>query len=170
MKTVKISIEAEVLVVEYCSLKFMQNEEDFDGFNDSYYSCYGFETIQGLYVDDGDDNLIKAKGKYFKTREYFHDLFAADGEHPLPVRFLYKNRGEYRIDYEVSLEDDEEFDISKVQLVKSEREMPSVMPYFIIADYILYNGKKVDAEESIFDIDINGRHCSKCTITKEDLI
>jgi hypothetical protein len=47
------------------------------------------------------------------------------------------------LEYDIELEDDEEFDPKKLQLVKSDYEV-SFLPYGIITDYIIYDGKRID--------------------------
>jgi hypothetical protein len=65
----------------------------------------------------------------------------------------------------VQLEDDEDFDIKKVQLVKSEREI-ECCPYFILAHHILYDGKEVivNEEDEYLCTGIDGKYCSEYVI------
>lgn len=147
MKEVKITITGDVLGFDYCSQSLYNDEDDFFS---RYYCTYGWEKITGLYVDlpnetydfENYENLVKKKGKYVKTVEYFHDLFKEDGEHPLPVDVHTRVFYEQSADYIIKLEDDEEFDIKKLQLIKSDYEI-EICPYFILAEKILYDGKEV---------------------------
>ena len=59
-----------------------------------------------------------------------------------PFIFQLFDDNEYEYNYEIELEDDEEFDPKKLQLVKSDYEV-SFLPYGIIVDYIMYDGKKI---------------------------
>ena len=134
MKKVKIRIKGDLLVLDYCNVEL--------DFLDNYYCTCAWNSIEEMYVNDDEENVVKKKGKYVKTKEYFHDLFSEDGDHPLPVECHTKIYENVYADYEIRLEDDEEFDIKKVQLVKSDYECDA-FPYFIIACHILYDGKEV---------------------------
>ena len=174
MKEVKITIDATIRVVEYCSHKYEEEYENMeDAFFNEYYSTYGLTEIEGLYLDEVEDeymngnedvNLIKKKGKYVKTKNFFHDLFKEDGDHPLPVEIHVRDmhKGNY-VGYTIELEDDEEFDITKLQLVKSDYEH-ELFPYFIIADYIIYDGKEIGADAELWDYGIEGKYCNIETI------
>ena len=48
--------------------------------------------------------------------------------------------------YCLEIEDDEEFDIKKVQLVYSYNEIESLKD-FILAEKIMYDGKEIDVED-----------------------
>ncbi len=170
MKQVKITIVGTPVIVEYCSKSVMEESED--GFFGNYYMTVGWDNIEGLYVDvpentfdfEDYDNLVRKKGKYVKTVEYFHKLFAEDGNHPLPVELHARqsHSGE-SLDYIIELEDDEEFDIKKVQLIKSDYEI-ECLPYFILAEQILYDGKDVEVVNDngeYSDYSIDGKYCNE---------
>lgn len=151
MKQIKVTIKGQVLAMDYCSTKWYDEEED-NTFLDHFYITCGWESFEGLYVDDDFENdLIKQKGKYIKTKEFFHDLFSEEGDHPLPVECHTRSYYDIEVEYIIKLQDDEEFDIKKLQLVKSDYECPE-FPYFIIADYILYDGKEIRADEDLFEL------------------
>ena len=158
MKEVKIRIKGDLVIVDYCSHKVIDENiksgecDDEEGAFLSYYYVTGaWDKVEALYVNDNEDeNLIKAKGKYVKTREFFHKLFAEDGEHPLPVKIHYRYYYGQELEYIIELEDDEEFDIKKVQLVKSDYEI-SEFPYYILCQHILYNGKEIEANPDYND-------------------
>lgn len=118
-----------------------------------------------MYINgDEENNVIKQKGKYVKVRDYFHNLFAADSDHPLPVDLHMRTFAGYNdLTYTIELEDDEEFDIKKVQLVKSDYEIEQ-LPYYILAEKILYDGKEVYADDSYGDYCIAGRYCSEYVV------
>lgn len=157
MKQVKIKIVGDLLIFDYCSEKVMKediesgnSDTESEAFLSNYYVAGGWDTVEALYVDDNEEeNLVKKKGKYVKTREYFHELFKEDGEHPLPVQIHYKKYSSQELQYVIELQDDEEFDLKKVQLVKSDYEVQE-FPYFILCEKILYDGKDVEA-----DLDFN---------------
>lgn len=156
MKQVKITIEGTMLMCEYASFAGVLMNEEYD-FDSTYYSTNGWEKLEALYVnDDRSENLIKKKGKYIKAYDYFHDLFSEEGDHPLPVEVHLSDSpdggGEIiGLDYIIELEDDEEFDIKKVQLIKSDYEI-ECCPYFILAEKIKYNGKDVGLTEESSNI------------------
>ena len=146
----KITLKGTLVMIDYCSESLMLESED--SFLDNYYQTAGFLDWEdgGLFVNDDDENdLMKQKGKYVKTKEHFHELFKEDGEHPLPVILHTRHYRFVEADYIIEHED--EFDIKKVQLVKSDYEI-ECFPYLIIADYILYDGKKVDVEGDLYDL------------------
>lgn len=153
MKQVKVRITGTLVIVDYCSQKVISESEDFTS---NYYITGGWDSVDSLYVNDNEEeNLVKKKGKYVKTREYFHDLFKVDGEHPLPVEIHYKHYEDQELEYVIMLEDDEEFDIKKVQLVKSDYEI-ELFPYFILCDHILYDGKEIQSND---DYNAWGNYC-----------
>lgn len=143
MKQIKIKITGDIIALDYCA-QDLPEDEDFYG---NYYLVCGWNTVTGLYVDDSEDNAVKQKGKYVKTKEFFHDLFRVDGDQPLPVECHTRVYNEQEINYIIEIEDDDEFDIKKVQLVKSDYECDE-FPYFIVADYILYDGKEIHTDET----------------------
>ena len=145
MKTVKITILGDILAIDYCSTSLYDEDNDF--YNNYYLTC-GWDRLESLKVDDGEENLIKKKGKYVKTKEFFHEKMGPESDHPLPVEVHARTYCNVEIEYNIELEDDEEFDIKKVQLLKSIEFDTTELPYFIVADYILYDGKKVKTEDT----------------------
>ena len=151
MKEVKIRIKGDLVIVDYCSQNVIEQniengeaEDEETAFSCSYYATGAWDKLEALYVDGNEeDNLIKKKGKYIKTTNHFHQLFKEDGEHPLPVNIHYSDYTDVSLDYIIELEDDEEFDIKKVQLIKSEHEL-ELFPYFIVCEKIMYDGREVD--------------------------
>lgn len=143
MKQIKIKITGDIIALDYCT-QDLPEDEDFYG---NYYLTCGWNTVTGLYVNDSEDNVVKQKGKYVKTKKFFHHLFRKDGDHPLPVECHTRVYCEQEVEYNIRIEDDEEFDIKKVQLVKSDYECDE-FPYFIVADYILYDGKEIHTDET----------------------
>lgn len=159
MKQVKITIEGTIQICEYASTR--------DEFYDTFFSTLGWHTVNAIYLDDNENvNLIKKKGKYVKVKDYFHDLFSEEGSHPLPVEVhLRETHGSDRFSYIVELQDDEEFDIKKVQLIKSDYEI-YCCPYFILAHHILYDGREilVNEEDEYLTTGIDGRYYSEYVI------
>lgn len=136
MKEVKITIRGDLLALDYCNVEL--------DFNDEYYYACAWDKVEAMFIDgDEEVNVVKSKGKYVKTKEYFHNLFREDGDHPLPVECHTRTYYNIEADYVIELEDNEEFDIKKVQLVKSDYECDQ-FPYFILARHILYDGKEID--------------------------
>ena len=146
MKQVKLTIKGDIIALDYCSTTMYDEDNDFYS---CYYLCCGWSKLDEMYIDGNEEeNVIKKKGKYVKTKEFFHNLFKADGDHPLPVECHTRTYYNQEISYMIELEDDEEFDIKKVQLVKSDYECDE-FPYWIIADHILYNGKEICTDETM---------------------
>lgn len=166
MKQVTITINGTIEICEYCSRSLYGDYDDEEeAFWDNYYITNGWYEIDALYVNNNrDENLLNRKGKYVETSEYFHELFKEDGEHPLPVDMHFREtHDDNELDYVIELDDDEEFDIEKVQLIKSDGEIKYI-PNFILAQKILYNGKEVEADERYADYSIDGDMDNEVTI------
>lgn len=88
---------------------------------------------------EGPIAMNKQKGKYLKTNTLWEERISK----PFIFHLFDENDFEYEYCYTVELEDDEEFDPKKVQLVKSDYEV-SFLPYGIVTDYIVYDGKKIE--------------------------
>ena len=142
MKTT-IKIKGDLEVIDYASTSLLEDED----FNAVFDMTFRWDKLDSIYVNDSEENVIKQKGKYVKT-EHLHELFAENGPHPLPVechtRIYYNQEITYEIEHE------EEFDIKKLQLAKSTYECDAY-PFFIVGDYILYDGKKFNIEEEAYD-------------------
>lgn len=140
-----ITIVGVINGVLYCSKSLIDEDNDFW---DSYYQTFGFHSISEIRVGDSEENIVKQKGKYIKTKEYFHDLFREDGPHPLPVIVRCAVDNEYEVQYEIEVTGD--FDPKKLQLIKSDYEFNG-MPYFILTEYIMYDGVKYDMSSDSYD-------------------
>ena len=147
MKTIKITITGDLQAIDYCSTTLYSEDEDFYG---NYYLMLHWEKLDKMTVNDGEENVIKQKGKYIKTKEYLHEKFREDGDHPLPVECHVRTYYNQEVSYYIELEDDEEFDIKKLQMLKSDYECDAY-PYLIVGDYIMYDGKKAYVEEDADD-------------------
>ena len=102
-----------------------------------------------MYDIDGDEDAIditKKKGKYLETKTFWEDRIK------FPFVFQYADDTWAIYDYVIELEDDEEFDPKKLQLVKSDYEV-WFLPYGIITEYIMYDGKTINTDsEPEYDI------------------
>ena len=154
MKKIKITITGRPLVMDYCN-----TDKDFDS---EYYTVVGWDSLEELHVNDGEDNLIKKKGKYATTDKYFHELFSDEGDHPLPVDIRTVSLPTEVFTYWVEIPDNEEFDLKKLQLIKSSYEVER-FPYFIPADCILYAGKPFETNISA-DLGTGGHDYDEDTI------
>lgn len=109
---------------------------------DLYEVPLGLEDVEVYVGDDPNEegeDITKKKGKYLKTKEYFSKVLGLKA--PFYVRCI--NIGcEVTGVYEIELQDDEEFDPKKLQLLKSDYELLFI-PYGIIMDYVYYDGKKI---------------------------
>ena len=115
----KITLKGTLVMIDYCSQSKKDEDGDFN-FNEFYYQTAGFLDWEdgGLFVnDDTDNDLMKQKGKYVKTKEHFHHLFREDGEHPLPVELHTRHYRCIEADYIIEHED--EFDTGqKIALIR----------------------------------------------------
>ena len=114
------------------------DEEDF---------IYTFITRQ-IQITANNEDIKSTRGKDKKTKN-----FISEGVTPDSVCVI-TNSDEYVInEFCISLNDDEVFDPSKVQLIKSDYEIAS-LPYGYLNDRILYNGKEIEPNDE-YDNDFN---------------
>ena len=97
--------------------------------------------ISWSYEGDKEKHSINKKGKYIKTKEYLSSIFKS----PFLVQCI--NIGWLEHTYEIEISDDEEFEPMKLQLIKSDYEV-EFLPYGIIVDHIMYDGKKVEWDDT----------------------
>jgi hypothetical protein len=141
MKTVKITIHGDILAVDYCSQLYE--------FAEDYNLICAWEKITSLTVDDGEENLVKNKGKYIVTRTYLHDMFSRiEPPHPFPLTVHTRTYYNQRVEYIIQLQDGEEFDIKKLQLMKTVEFDTSDFGFFIFADFIMYDGNQIDTYDT----------------------
>lgn len=106
---------------------------------DDYDEAADWENEDGI-------NITKKKGKYIKTTTFFKE-----SEVISPFVWGCDSFRNFHFVYEIEIEDDEEFDPSKLQLIKSDYEL-EIFPYAIIPE-ISYNGKKYYyINEEAFDL------------------
>lgn len=141
MKEVKITITGDILACDYCSQLYE--------FDEDYNLICSWSKITSLTVDDGEENLVKQKGKYITTKTYLHDMFSnIDPPHPFPLTFHTRTYYNQEIDYTIYLQDDEEFDIKKLQLMKTVEFDTQDFGYFIFADFIMYKGEEFETSNT----------------------
>lgn len=98
------------------------------------------------YFHKDNNNYIDEIGEFHNVGDYFHKLFAPDSDHPLPIDLHVARTNDYeKLKYVLELEDDEEFDIKKVQLVYSYNEIAPLKD-FILAEKIMYDGRDISVE------------------------
>lgn len=86
------------------------------------------------------NSIIKQKGKYLNTKDYYSKTIS----NPSYV-ILVKDGKWLEQTFTITLKDDEVFDPKKVQLVKTDYELDFI-PYGILTDYIMYDGKKIEGD------------------------
>ena len=162
MKNVIITIEGIITMCEYCSWsKDDQHEEMYyslygdDGsyrlFDDYCNMFNGWLGLQAIYVQidfykDKKNYVDEILGHCYTVNDYFHKLFAPDSDHPLPIDLhIARTIDDEKLRYIIELEDDEEFDIKKVQLVYSYNEIAPLKD-FILAEKIMYDGREISVE------------------------
>lgn len=91
--------------------------------------------------DEGAIDITKKKGKYILTKNYFSEVIGVNSP------FYYQQIKYCRImeTFTICLEDNEEFDPKKFQLIKSDYEL-SFLPYAIVSQLAMYNGKLLSAD------------------------
>lgn len=111
---------------------------------------YSFDTFD--WDEDDEDNrewtAIGNKGKYVNSKDYIATKLHME----IPYIVQHSDSTWADFEYAIELEDDEEFDPMKLQLVKSDYEA-SWMPYGIVTNYIMYDNKLIYNQlEKCFDI------------------
>lgn len=93
--------------------------------------------------DEGAIDITKKKGKYILTNNYFSGICGLNA----PFYYTQRNYCEIYETFCIELEDDEEFDPKKFQLVKSDYEL-DFLPFAIISTMAMYDGKTIFADPS----------------------
>lgn len=128
------------LVLSYEDIYDLEEDELVDG--DLYEYCPFLRDLKVYVIDEENDiEINKTKGKYIKSKDVYSKPFS-----PNAVAFL-KGESYYEEYYTILLNDNENFDPKKLQLVKSDYEF-DFLPYGIVSEFIIYDGKKVEREES----------------------
>lgn len=129
----------EDIINDY-SLHDLEEEDIIDGelFTFPYLTTIDSITADGVDIQD-------SKGKYIKTKTFFKDnginvpCYAASSTY---------STFKYEPTYLIELEDDEEFDPSKLQLIKVDYEFEFI-PYAIVISHIVYNGKEIYTDDDL---------------------
>lgn len=96
-------------------------------------------VTEDIYTDDGID-ITKSKGKYVLAKNYFSHIIGRT----TPFYCMNTNYCQIEEVFKIDLNDDEEFDSKKLQLIKSDYEV-SFLPYAIVSTHIIYDGKMYKA-------------------------
>lgn len=91
--------------------------------------------------DEGAIDITKKKGKYVLTKNYFSGVCGLNA----PFYYTQRNFCEIYETFSIELQDDEEFDPKKFQLIKSDYEL-DFLPYAIISTTAMYDGKVILAD------------------------
>lgn len=103
--------------------------------------------LEGVFVGNEayecNEDIIKKKGKYINR----DDILKADYDLVAPFYVLpFDDEAYIENTFCIELEDDEEFDPKKLQLIKSDYEVDFI-PYGIVSDKIMYDGKEIEMYE-----------------------
>ena len=158
MKTVNLKIKGQGIVLQFSHLTEDTNPEiieDYDSWEalqeDGFIEEDWVELpfIQKLdsitYEVDGEEVEVTKKGKYIKTDNYINRIVGVP--HVIHLAHMATGLGSYEFNYEIELEDDEEFDPMKLQLIKSDYEV-NYLPYGIVVTEVMYDGKEIDVDEN----------------------
>ena len=120
-------------------------------FDDECDMVNGWSGLKGVYVqidfDKDNRNLLNEIGEHYTIRNYFHKLFSSNGDHPLPIDLRVGQTIDCeKLMYCLEIEDEEEFDIKKVQLIYSYNEIEPLKD-FVLAEKIMYDGKEIEVED-----------------------
>lgn len=151
MKKIYVTISGEIFVHDYCS-----KSKDF---NSNYYTTLEWAGIDQVSIDgaddiDPDEDMRDDIGDDFNDNQFFHKMYSAEGGQEPPIEDRFCEKGEMDLNYVINLEDNQEFDMKKLQIVRSEEEL-ELWPSYITADYVLYDGKPVrcvDGDDLCIDI------------------
>lgn len=111
---------------------------------------YEFGVIQSdVLVLNGEEDITKKKGKYLKSKNILIDKYFKPISGDSDTYFVRAINEDF--DFEVKFHIDiepEEFDPKKLQLIKSDYEI-DLLPYAIIMDVIMYDGKEIKVIQDI---------------------
>lgn len=93
--------------------------------------------------DEGAIDITKKKGKYVLTKNYFSGVCGLNA----PFYYSERNYCEIYETFSIELQDDEEFDPKKFQLIKSDYEL-DFLPFAILSTMAMYDGKVILADPS----------------------
>lgn len=93
--------------------------------------------------DEGAIDITKKKGKYVLTKNYFSGVCGLNA----PFYYTQRNYCEIYKTFSIALQDDEEFDPKKFQLIKSDYEL-DFLPFAIVSTMAMYDGKSIFADPS----------------------
>lgn len=93
-------------------------------------------------VLDDEIDITKQKGKYIKDKSWIKDHCLLTDEPPYYFRIM-EDTFEFEYNFDLDVED---FDPKKLQLIKSDYELP-FLPYGIVTDAIFYDGEGIDCRE-----------------------
>ena len=161
MKTIKIKVsgygecwwlenlteKVELGLIEcYDSMFDLEKDGFVDGELYEYFAFLDDLKVSVVYENDNETDITKEKGKYIKSKNVYSEPFIPkDGGVANSVAILV-GRGNNEIYYTIELNDDEEFDSRKLQLVKSDYEF-SFLPYGIVSEYLMYNGVEIGRDD-----------------------
>ena len=105
------------------------------------------DELQSLtaVVDGEEIDIQKTKGKYIKSKSVLKERLGIQDNEKLWFGELEDD--DVDVEYEIELQDDEEFDPKKLQFVKSDYEL-DFLPFAIIVEWIVYDGKKYYTEDT----------------------
>jgi hypothetical protein len=150
--TEKVGLEE---IESYNSINGLEEDGLVDGDLHEYFAY--LEDLKVFVIDknNNETDITKGKGKYVNSKNFYSKPFIPkDGGVANAVAIL-AGRGNNVTYYTIELNDDEEFDPKKLQLVKSDYEF-KFLPYGIVSECIMYDGKEIrtDDYEGWYDIDI----------------
>lgn len=146
MKKVKLTFTGQIMAIDYCSLEVIKNctEEARDD-NDRFIFCCDeviFWTLPPK-MQLNDKNIDgNGRGKWIDCPKFFDDAFV---KHPLPVEMHWQFFKGESLEYMIELADDEEFDISKLQIMTTYCPVSNYSDVYI-ANSIVYDGKVIHCE------------------------
>ena len=115
-----------------------------EGFTDEdLYEYFAFKSDIHVSVinetDEEIEDITGKKGKYVKSKTIYSKPFR-----PNAVAVL-MGGGFNEITFTIELEDNEDFDSKKLQLIKSDYEF-EFLPFGVVSEFIMYDGKMIQQD------------------------
>lgn len=103
--------------------------------------------LEGVELYHNEEDITKKKGKYIKQK-YFHSMITPDTSGSIK-RLVLNETFYFEFTYDIPVEESE-FNPKLIQLIKSDYEFEGI-PYYIVTDKVLYDGKEIENNEGLFE-------------------
>lgn len=108
--------------------------------------------LEGVQLLKEDEDITKQKGKYIKQK-YFHNMITPDTSGSIK-RMVIDKTFNFTFTFDIPVEESE-FNPKLIQLIKSDYEFEGI-PYYIVTDKMMYDGKEICSNEGLTDFAMKG--------------